>query len=290
MIWGIKHKTVDYGGGSYDEFTDFPLAGMEAPEQLGTYPWPSPDWYDYAGLKQEIRRKNPDHHWANLLPAGNPFELYCWLTGLEEALVNVLVNPELVVAALDKITGFLEAQLRRSLEAAGDEIDMVFFADDLGSQNGLLISRESYRDVLQPFHKRLTSAVKEIAPHARSLMHSDGAVFDILPDLIDAGVDCLEAVQTDAAGMDPERLKSTYGDKLAFHGAISVQQLLPRGSAEEVEAECRRLVSVLGRGGGYIAAPSHSIQLGTPPENVTAMLRGVLGEDELARAIELAKH
>lgn len=287
-IWGIRTKSADYGDGSYSEFADFPLAGMESVSDLVKHPWPDPSWYDYATLRNHIEYGNPGHHRANQYSGGNPFELYCWMTGLEEALVNVIINPDLVVAALERITGFLDQKLRRTLESAGDSIDMVFLADDLGSQNGLLISREAYRNILQPFHRRLTTVVKEVAPHARTLFHSDGAVFDILPDLIDAGIDCLEAVQTDAAGMDPERLKNTFGDRISFHGAISVQQLLPRAKPDEVEAQCRRLVSILGRGGGYIAAPSHAIQVGTPPENVTAMLRGVLGEDILAQAMEIA--
>jgi uroporphyrinogen decarboxylase len=287
-IWGIRVKSTDYGAGSYAEFTDFPLAGIESPDQLESYPWPNPDSYDYPTVRTCIEDGNPHHHWANLFWAGNPFEIYCWLTGIEEALMNVLINPELVVAALGKITEFFEGRLRRTLAVAGDAVDMVFIADDLGSQNGLLMSRDAYRNVLQPSHRRLTTAVKELAPHAKALFHSDGAVFDILPDLIDAGVDCLEAVQTDAAGMEPDRLKSTYGDRLAFHGAISVQKLLPYAGAAEVEDECRRIVSILGNGGGYIAAPSHAIQVGTPPENVTAMLRGVLGEEVLARAMEFA--
>ena len=91
---------------------------------------------------------------------------------------------------------------------------------------------------------------------------------------------------TDAAGMEPERLKQTFGDRLSFHGAISVQQLLPHADADTVRAECRRLVEVLGDGGGYIAAPAHAIQVGTPPENVLAMLEGVLGEEDYQEALQ----
>jgi uroporphyrinogen decarboxylase len=142
--------------------------------------------------------------------------------------------------------------------------------------------------MLQPYHRRLAGVVHELAPEARVMFHSDGAVFDVLPDLIDAGIDVLEAVQTDAAGMDPHRLKQTFGSRIGFHGGISVQALLPRADAETVEAECRRLVDVFGRGGGYVAAPSHAIQVGTPPENVLAMLRGVLGRDRYERAVAAA--
>ena len=98
----------------------------------------------------------------------------------------------------------------------------------------------------------------------------------------------LEAVQTDAQGMCPERLKAAYGNRLCFHGGISVQQLLPRSDAATVARECRHLVQVFGRKGGYIAAPAHAIQVGTPPENVLAMLRAVLGKEDDEAAAKAA--
>ncbi len=121
------------------------------------------------------------------------------------------------------------------------------------------------------------------------MYHSDGAVFDILPDLMEAGVEVLEAVQTDADGMAPERLKAAYGDRLAFHGGIAVQSLLPNADEATVFAECRNLIDVFGEGGGYIAAPTHAIQMGTPPENVLAMLRAVLGEADYEAAVTKAR-
>jgi len=117
------------------------------------------------------------------------------------------------------------------------------------------------------------------------MMHSDGSVFAMLDDLIAAGLEVLEAVQVDCADMEPAKLKETFGDRLAFHGAISVQQLLPRADVTTVERTCRELVQILGTGGGYVAAPSHAIQMGTPVENVLAMLRGVLGQPDYDRAL-----
>lgn len=89
--------------------------------------------------------------------------------------------------------------------------------------------------------------------------------------------------------MDPQKLKDTFGDRLSFHGAISVQKLLPTADAETVERRCRELVEILGAGGGYIAAPSHAIQMGTPVENVLGMLRGVLGKTEYESALERSR-
>ena len=288
-IWGAKCKTVNYGGGHYQEFTDFPLAAIQDPAALAGYPWPSPDWYDYDSLRTSANEQNPGQHRASKIHGGNVFEIYCWMTGLEQALMNLVINPDLVRAALGYITDFFEQRLRRSLEVAGDMVDIVFLADDLGGQHGLLMSGQIYRRILQPFHRRLTQCAHQTAPHAHCMFHSDGAVFDVLQDLVDAGITVLEAVQIDVKGMDPQRLKETFGNRLSFHGAISVQQLLPYSDADTVTSECRRLIDVLGRGGGYIAAPSHAIQVGTPPQNVLAMLRAVLGEVEYERAMAVAR-
>jgi uroporphyrinogen decarboxylase len=287
--WGIRRAAQGYGGGQYDEIIVNPLAGVEDIATLEAYPWTDAECFDYPGLRARILEGDPARRRATKIGGGNVFEIYCWMTGLEEALTNLLVCPELVSFALMKITDHCETCLRHSLTAAGDLVDLVFLADDLGSQTGLLLSREHYRNIIQPSHRRLTAAVRECAPHATVMFHSDGAVFDILPDLLDAGVQMLEAVQTDAAGMDPVRLKSTFGDRLGYHGAISVQHLLPHGTPDTVKAECHHLIAALGRNGGYIAAPAHAIQLGTPVENVLAMLQAVLGEDDYQAGLSAAR-
>ncbi len=288
-IWGINIKKMNYGKGEYEEFVDFPLAGTEQQEILDNYPWPDPLSFDHGNFKSKLLANPHVYEKAVCLPGGNPFEIYCWMTGLEEAFINTLVNPELVKCALAHITGFFEKKLEFSMKEAGELIDIVFMADDLGSQNGLLMSRDSYCEIIQPFHRKLADCAKRINPNVKIMFHSDGAVFDILPDLIDAGIDIHEAVQTDAAGMDPERLKSTYGDKLCFHGAISVQALLPYSNAAKVQEESERLVKILGRNGGYIPAPAHAIQTGTPPENVFAMMEGVLGKERFEKYLSLSK-
>jgi uroporphyrinogen decarboxylase len=290
-LFGIRLAPQSYPGGIYNEFAFQPLAGIRGPAELDDFPWPDPDLYDYAGLRAQTAAADPLAARARKLDletCGNPFEIYCWMTGLEEALANVLLNPGLVHRALEKITDFFAARLRRTLLACGDLVDLCYFADDLGSQTGLLMSRRAYRQILQPYHARLFGIVKELAPQAAVMLHSDGAVFDVLPDLLDIGLDVLEAVQVDAAGMDPARLKAAYGERLCFHGGISVQALLPYADANTVGAECRRLLAVFGEHGGYIAAPTHAIQVGMPPANVLAMLRAVLGPIGYARACDSA--
>lgn len=291
-IWGIRRAAVSYAGGEYDEIEYYPLAAAESPADLDAHTFPNPDWFDFSGMRAELERRDPEHHraWrAAIGVSGNILEQYTWMTGLEQTLVNLLVNPELVHAALDRVTAYFEAMAERAVEAVGDWIDVFYFADDLGGQSTLLMSRETYREMIQPYHRRAIAHAKSILPGSRAMFHTDGAVFDIVPDLLDAGVDILEAVQTDADGMDPSRLKSAYGEKLSFHGGIPVQSLLPHGTVDEVRRGCRRLVSIFGSGGGYIAAPTHAVQVGTPPRNLFAMLETVLGEGDLARAVETAR-
>jgi uroporphyrinogen decarboxylase len=279
-MWGIETRTASYGVGSYEEFVGHPLAGFDDPRALDDFPWPSAEWFDYTALPALVQGSTKAIQ-LSVGSAGNPLEIYTWMTGMEETMINIIVNPDLVCAALDRICSYFEAKLERCVAALNGNIDLLHFADDLGGQQGLLFSPATYRDVVQPFHRRLISHARDLAPQAKAMYHSDGAVFEIMPDLIDAGVEVLEAVQTDASGMEPERLKKAYGERICFHGGIPVQSLLPHGSVADVRRECRRLCDVLGENGGYIAAPTHAIQAGTPPENVWAMLETVLGEEVL---------
>lgn len=288
-IWGIRRRSTSYGVGTYDEIAFYPLSGVCDESEIEAYPFPDPAQYDYAGFRSSILYADPDYykaHKLNIDVCGNPLEIYCWMTGLEEALINLISNPTVVRAALRRISNFFEHKLERALENTADLIDLLYYADDLGGQNSLLISRKTYRDVVMPHHARLIACGKQLAPDAYAMLHTDGAVFDILPDLMDAGVEVLEAVQTDAFGMQPARLKQAVGDRLSFHGGISVQALLPHEDEATVYTECVRLVEQFGMHGGYIAAPTHAIQIGTPPQNVMSMLRAVLGDEDYLSALD----
>ena len=282
-IWGIGRRTVHYQGGSYDEFVNMPLAAARTVADIERHRWPSADQFDFSGLCGKVLAQDPEQrkaHRADILCSGNPLEIYTWMTGLEQMMLNLLLSPEVVHAAMRRITDFFLDMMQRTADAVADLIDIFYFADDLGSQQSLLFSKQTYRELIKPYHAELCTRSKALVPNSRTMFHTDGSVYDLLPELIEAGVQILEAVQTDAAKMEPSRLKRDFGSQLAFHGAISVQQLLPRATAEQVKTECAMLIDSFGAGGGYIAAPSHCIQYGTPPENVFAMLEAVVGEAE----------
>jgi uroporphyrinogen decarboxylase len=131
------------------------------------------------------------------------------------------------------------------------------------------MSLDMWEEHIKPHHARLNRVIHEFG--AKVIYHSDGAVMDAVPGLIEMGIDVLQALQFDARGMDPQKLKRDYGDRLCFEGGVSVQQTLPFGTADDVREEVRERIRVLGRDSGYILGPSHVIQAGTPPRNVVAM-------------------
>lgn len=283
--WGWTTKTVSYGTGSYDEFDGKPLANAQTVDDILRHPWPDPDHFDFDLLPGKIAQADPAHRYARILWIGNPLEILSWLMGLEKLMESMALEPELVHAALDRIVSFWETIMRRAFAVAPNAFDAVYGADDLGTQQGPMISRDTYRQLVMPYHQRMYNLAHE---HVRfTIHHSDGSVYDLLDDLIEAGVDCLEAVQVECRNMEPEKIKARAGRRLAFQGAVSVQQVLPRYSAQDVRLEVRKLKNILGHGGGYICAPSHAIQAGTPPENVLAMVEEALETPlaEIARKI-----
>ena len=152
------------------------------------------------------------------------------------------------------------------------------------------VRRALRREVIQPFHKDLCRHIRRLLPETVIEFHTEGSVFRLLPDLIASGVQMLEAVQVECFEMEPVRLKNAFGDQLMFQGAVSVQTLLPCATESEVRGRVRELINILGEGGGYLPAPSHAIQVGTPPENVVAMLQEILGPERWRDAWTTATH
>ncbi len=272
-LWGVRRAPVSYGLGAYDEIIHYPLAEAQTEADLDRRRWPSPDWYDYAALPGRIaalQKSAPGGPLCLMLsPGGNLFETSWYMRGFERSFMDLALNPDLFHAIMERVAEIYIAFCRRALAAAGGAIDLVFTADDIGSQRGLLMSLPMWEEHLKPYHVRLNAAIHEFG--AKVIYHTDGAVMEAVPGLMDMGVDVLQALQFDAAGMDPVILKERYGDRLCFEGGVSVQKTLPFGRPEDVRREVRERIAVLGRGGGYILGPAHAIQAGTPPENIVAL-------------------
>jgi len=215
-----------------------------------------------------LDRLNKDGEYAILTGNGNIFETAWYMTGLENMLCLLLTEPELVNRLFEKVTDYYIGFFRKTLAAAKGRIDIVFTADDIGQQNGLMFSLPLWEELIKPHHVRLNKTLHEFG--VKIMYHSDGAVMDAMDGLVDMGIDVLEAIQFDAKGMDPVKLKNGWGEKISFHGGISVQSTLPFGKPDDVRREVRERISVMGKKGGYIIAPSHAIQGQTPPENIAA--------------------
>jgi uroporphyrinogen decarboxylase len=156
------------------------------------------------------------------------------------------------------------------LKAGGDLIDVVATGEDIGFQNGPIVSPELYRELLKPRHMRWFNLVKK---HTNAFvhLHSCGSIYKLLPDIIELGVDIINPVQVSARDMDSSILGQEYGDRLSFWGGIDTQRVLPRGTTAEVRAEVKRRISDLAPGGGYVLISVHNIQPDVPLENILAM-------------------
>ncbi len=263
-------------GGYYYDLTASPLAGEEGAtlEALERFPWPDPDDPGrYRGLKEKARQLHEETDFAVVANVNCSFFLRCCeLRGWENFYMDLAGNTEFAEALMDR---YLNIRLRiaeRTLEEIGKYVDVVVATtDDLGSIDRLLISPAVYRKLVKPRQKKTFDLIRSLTD-AKLFYHNDGAIRPLIPDFIELGVDALNPIQVNAAGMgDTKALKADFGDKLTFWGAIDTSRVLPYGTVEDVRQEVRGRISDLGPGGGYVLCSVHHIQPEVPPQNVVAM-------------------
>jgi uroporphyrinogen decarboxylase len=272
--WGITWR-MPLPHGHYYDIARHPLAGATL-EEVRCHPWPDPaDSARRAGLRQALESTHAGGRHAVILSGisgGGPMELGAWLAGFSNFFAALIADPALADELLDRA---LEIKLRywqAILPEVADYVDIISESEDLGVQDRLMVSPRTFRAHIKPRLRQLIQGVKAVAPNVKVLLHSDGAILPILPDLIEIGVDILNPVQVSAAGMgDTAFLKREYGRDLVFWGAIDTQHVLPFGSPAEVETEVRRRIDDLAPGGGYVLASVHNIQADVPAANVIAM-------------------
>jgi uroporphyrinogen decarboxylase len=278
--WGVGLKRVyQPRGGSYLEAVYHPLADATI-DDLEKYPWPEPCAPGRGETAEaEAKRLYEDTELALVGRFGGPIvQTALYMMGFERWLVCVAQGPEFAGALLDKITDVAIALDRIGLEATGKYLQ-IFKAsgDDFGMQTGPLYSPKTFRALFLPRLRRRWQAAREyldqVNPSVQIMFHSCGGIRPFIPDLIEIGLQILDPVQPRAAGMDAAELKREFGDRITFHGGVDEQQVLPLGSAEDVEKEVHRCLKAFAPGGGYILAPSHYIQADTPPANIVAMCR-----------------
>ncbi len=268
--WGITwHKPPT---SHYFDMLKPPLGGEITIHDVLTHPWPDPHDPGYTrGLRERVQKQRASTDRALVLNL-SIWVLQCsqFVRGFEDWFVDLIAQPRLMEAIFDAITESLLGVVEDVLDEVGDLVDVVSVSDDMGHQDRPCVRPELYRRLIKPRHARLMEAIKS-RTKAPVMWHTCGSVYDLLDDLIEMGVDALNPVQTDAAKMEPERLKRDYGDRLTFWGGIDAIRVLPFGTPKDVEEEVKRKIRVFAPGGGYILNSVHNIQPNVPLENIFAM-------------------
>jgi uroporphyrinogen decarboxylase len=268
-IWGEHRKIETHSFGQYEAHANWVLGEATSIDELKHHAWPTPDWWDFSELPGMIDRLQQDGPFHMRFRLGSFFEEAWGLRGLEQFMLDFALEPSIPAYIMDRILEVHLANLKTVLDLAGDKLDTVYTYDDVATQNSLLISPKSWRELVKPRHQKILDLIHSYGKTA--MYHCDGAVAPLIPELIEMGVDVLNPVQPDSKGMEPETLKTQYGDQITFHGGVDIIKTLPRGTVEQVQKEVRARVRVLGEGGGYIMCSSHHIQPDTSLENVLAM-------------------
>ena len=276
--WGILWR-MPKSKPLYYDMANHPLAGLSV-EDLDHYDIPAPLSVDDPGVVAmgEIARdlyENTDYGLVVFGPASF-FEFAWYLRGFENYMMDMVLNEAFLNKLLDILLEQHLAYWEAHLKHIGQYVQVVQVADDLGHQGGPMMSLELYDRFVHPRHREVISFIKA-RTDAKVFQHSCGAVRQFLPRLIENGIDILNPVQVTAQGMDAAELKAEFGDRLCFWGGIDTQHILPNGTPDEVAAETRRIIGILGEGGGYVVNTVHNIQADVPPENILALFRAASG-------------
>ena len=258
-------------GVQYYEMVRWPMRGG-APEDPASYPWPDlahPSRFE--GLRARAKAVREAGYATIVLSGLASYEICHQLMGLEAWLTTLAAQPDYAHALMRQVTYRACAMAARLMQEAGDYLDLVVMADDLGSQNGPLMSPKMYRAMIKPYQAEIIATLKQRHP-VKVFYHSCGGIYPLINDLIEIGVDLLNPVQVSAKDMgDTARLKREFGARLSFCGGVDTQRVMPYGTPHEVREEVRRRIRDLGPGGGYVLAAVHAIQPDVPPENVCAL-------------------
>ncbi len=269
--WGTTWRKAEDGHYLY---VDGPFFDEKHPDpaEIDQLKWPDPDNPGYyRGLRERARalRENSDCAIILNLPIG-PIHQGQFLRGFADWLKDLYKHREFISKLMDVIADHWIRLTENALDAVGDDVDIVFFGDDLASQLAPMFSPDKYREIIKPRHQRMIAAAKA-KRDVKVLYHSCGAVSSLIGDLVDVGVDAVNPVQVTAKNMEPDQLKLEYGDRIAFWGGINTQNVLPFGTPAEVRAEVRRVIDCLSGDGGYVLNSVHNIQNDVPAENIVAM-------------------
>jgi uroporphyrinogen decarboxylase len=269
--WGIKYRRSKVGDDFYYDICENPLANAEI-DDLRKYNWPDPcDLERYKGLRAKAKKISQKDFFVlgNILES-SIFEVAWYLRGFQEFLIDIISNKKFAHALLERITSIQKTIYEKFLEEVGDYIDMIFIADDLATQENLLLSPKLYREMIKPYQKEYFNIKKR--NDLKLLYHCCGDLYPILEDLIEIGVDAINPVQVSAREMEPTRLKKNYGGQITFWGGVDTQNALNSKNPELIVDSIRKIIEKLAPGGGFVLASVHNIQNDVPIENIKTMV------------------
>jgi uroporphyrinogen decarboxylase len=263
--WLNEYQMRMRQGDIYVEVVGYPLAHAETRADIDAYKFPDPDAPGRYRDAEALVKKY--HH--DFLVFGDievtVFSLAHQLVGMEKLLIDMMMETEYVVPLFEACAEF---QTRVGLRLIEKGVDAIWFGDDFGTQVSLLIPPDTFRNQLKPIYTRMIDRFKEAKPDIIPILHCDGAVSELLIDVYEMGFEVFNPVQPGVPGHLPSDMKNNFGEFFSFWGAIDQQDLLPKGTDEELEKDIVEKISILGKNGGYMVAPAHILQNDVSPERV----------------------
>jgi len=262
------------GGGFFNEVSHPLRDGTMA--ELAAYRFPELSPARVTGLRDKAERLHAEGYGLGVDGPWGIYETASSLRGTEDYLMDLALDPDYARAVAERVLEehhipFYTLLLRE----ASSHAQLVGVSDDLGSQQGLIFSPQTFRSIFKPLLKRLVDHIHSLAD-VRVYMHSDGAIYDLIPDLIEAGVEGLNPVQYTARGMELGRLKREFGNDLGFFGGTLENELLSFNTPGAIRAKVRENIATLAPGGGFLFASVHNIGPEVPPENAAALFEAAL--------------
>lgn len=270
--WGLGFALTN----GHEEIVHNPLKDCTLDEVMA-YEFPNPanidrDLIERWAQQAKDLHENTDYAVIAEHPVLGVFELGCWMFGFDDYLYRLAGEPEVVHAFSQRVLEYQKQVIDIYYGALGRYIDCTTSGDDFGTQNGPFMSKRMFDELVAPYLKERIAHTRRYT-NAFYKHHTCGSVFDLIPTLIDCGVDILNPIQPGVYKMECERLKEAYGDRLTFWGGIDTQHLLPGGSEQDVKNAVAHILSVM-EPNGYILSPAHTIQYDVPAQNLLALYRG----------------